>query len=108
MIFNKPRIIIVNQWLRVAFGLLISRIQGLLISRIQVHDLLRLPPFPLYGFAEFIVMLDITGLIFSWQHFAHWGHLGGFAAGGGVVGWYIFHYPRRRHMALLGAVTNWL
>ena len=60
-----------------------------------IHDILRLPPFPLYGVAIFVVMLDIAGLLFSWQHFAHWGHLGGFAAGA-VVGWFIFCYPRRR------------
>ena len=47
-----------------------------------IHDVLRLPPFPLYGVAAFIVMLDIAGVLLGWGYFAHWAHLGGFAAGG--------------------------
>lgn len=61
-----------------------------------IHDVLRLPPFPLYGVAAFIVMLDIAGVLLGWGFFAHWAHLGGFAAGG-IVGWFIFRRrPRRR------------
>ena len=66
-----------------------------------IHDVLRLPPFPLYGVAAFIVMLDIAGVLLGWGYFAHWAHLGGFAAGG-VVGWLIFRRrPRRRVVVTL-------
>ena len=37
-----------------------------------IHDVLRLPPFPLYGVAAFIVMLDIAGVLLGWGYFAHW------------------------------------
>ena len=64
-----------------------------------IHDVLRLPPFPLYGVAAFIVMLDIAGVLLDWGFFAHWAHLGGFAAGG-VVGWFIFRRARRRRVVV--------
>ncbi len=47
-----------------------------------IHDILRLRPIPLGALAVFIVALDITGIILDWGFFAHWAHLGGFAAGG--------------------------
>lgn len=46
-----------------------------------IHDVLRLPPFQYRYIAAFVVLLDIAGIIFGWGFFAHWGHLGGFAAG---------------------------
>lgn len=61
-----------------------------------LHDLLRLPPFPLWSMAALIVALDIAGLIFEWSFFAHWGHLAGFASGA-VAGFFIFR-RRPRHL----------
>ena len=46
-----------------------------------IHDILRLPPFQFRYIVAFIVALDILGIIFNWHFFAHWAHLGGFAAG---------------------------
>ena len=56
-----------------------------------LHDILRLRPFPLWGIAAGIVLLDIAGIVFGWGTFAHWGHLGGFACGM-VFG--AFHFRR--------------
>ena len=61
-----------------------------------VHDLLRLPPFPLWTFAAFVVFLDIAGLIFGWRFFAHWAHLAGFAAGGVCGFFWLSPRGRRR------------
>ena len=46
-----------------------------------LHDVLRLRPFPLWKAAAFLVGLDIVGIVFGWQFFAHWAHLSGFATG---------------------------
>ena len=46
-----------------------------------LHDVLRLRPFPLWKMAVFVVGLDIVGIVFGWQFFAHWAHLSGFATG---------------------------
>ena len=46
-----------------------------------IHDLLRLPPFPLWKIAAGLVALDVAGILLQWGVFAHWGHLGGFLAG---------------------------
>ena len=62
-----------------------------------IHDILRLRPFPLWGVAAFVVMLDLAGIIFGWQSFAHWAHLAGFATGG-IFGWFIFRQRMRRQM----------
>ena len=57
-----------------------------------LHDLLRLPPFPLWKIAAGLVLLDIAGVVFQWDVFAHWGHLGGFFSGLGM-GWIFFRRP---------------
>lgn len=62
---------------------------------VVLHDVLRLPPFPLYGVAVFVVMLDVCAIIFDRHFFAHWAHLGGFAAGL-VFGYVVFRLRRNR------------
>ena len=59
------------------------------VKLLLIHDLLRLRPFALWKVAAFIVGLDICGIIFNWQFFAHWAHLAGFLTGG-IYGWFIF------------------
>lgn len=46
-----------------------------------IHDILNLKPFPLRYIALFIVGLDICGIVFGWNFFAHWAHLAGFTVG---------------------------
>lgn len=46
-----------------------------------IHDILRLPPFQFRHIVAFLVALDIIGILLGWNFFAHWAHLGGFAAG---------------------------
>lgn len=58
-----------------------------------IHDLLGLPPLQFRHIAAFIVMLDIAGILLGWQFFAHWAHLGGFAAGI-VYGYFRFGAPK--------------
>lgn len=57
-----------------------------------IHDLFRLPPFPLRYIVAFVVLLDVAGIIFRWNFIAHWAHLGGFAAGL-LFGAYVFRRP---------------
>ena len=59
---------------------------------VGIHDLLRLRPFPLWKIAAGLLLLDLAGAAFNWGLFAHWGHLGGFAAGMGM-GWIFFRRP---------------
>lgn len=62
------------------------------VKFVLLHDILRLPPFRLSSVAGFLVMLDITGIIFGWQLFAHLAHLGGFAFG---ITFGYLHFRRR-------------
>ena len=62
------------------------------VKFVGIHDLLRLPPFPLWKIAAGLLLLDIAGAAFNWGFFAHWGHMGGFAAGMGM-GWLFFRRP---------------
>ena len=73
------------------------------VKFLVIHDLLRLPPFPLWKVAAGLALLDVAGILLGWEVFAHWGHLGGFASGMGM-GWLYFRrppdipplFPRRR------------
>ena len=57
-----------------------------------LHDLLRLPPFPLWKIAAGLALLDVAGIVLRWEFFAHWGHLGGFLCGL-AMGWIFFRRP---------------
>lgn len=65
---------------------------GLVPMRLFViHDLIpRLPPFQYRYVVAALPMIDLCGIIFDWQLFAHWAHLGGFATGL-VYGYLCFH-----------------
>ena len=62
------------------------------VKFLVIHDLLRLRPFPLWKVAAGLALLDATGILFNWGFFAHWGHLGGLAAGM-AMGWLHFRRP---------------
>ena len=46
-----------------------------------IHDFTRLPPFQFRYVVLFVVLMDIGGVIFDWNFFAHWAHLGGMSVG---------------------------
>lgn len=62
------------------------------VKFLVIHDLLRLPPFPLWTAAAGLALLDVAGILFKWGIFAHWGHLGGLACGM-AMGWIYFRRP---------------
>ena len=63
------------------------------VKLLVISDILRLPPFRLQTLALVLAAIDIAGVIFDWGFFAHWGHLGGLAAGLFIGS---FWFPGRR------------
>ena len=63
------------------------------VKLLVISDILRLPPFRLQTLALVLAAIDVAGVIFDWGFFAHWGHLGGLAAGLFIGS---FWFPGRR------------
>ncbi|MGU9951058.1 MAG: rhomboid family intramembrane serine protease [Gammaproteobacteria bacterium WSBS_2016_MAG_OTU1] len=74
------------------FSCCLYRYARMPMKLLLIHDVLGLPPFPLWKMAAFVVMLDVLGIIFQWGFFAHWAHLAGFAVGA-ALGFVIFRCP---------------
>ena len=51
------------------------------IRLMLIHDVLPLPPFLFKNVVLTLIAIDIFGIVFHWQLFAHWAHLGGIATG---------------------------